>query len=592
MKIGKPITPSSQHTLVEVVPPSFEGRKIHSNPNAPNYLLERIRYICILALHAFVWLITLPFKLICNKIFSKSSSPVAYYQFTQQINEACHLLSIINLQKLAYVKATAKNGEYDFSCLPYLSRREALGENIEMEMNWNTCAHLMNDPEVAKRYPALKQWVEQGIQAGPTFPNIFDKNGKCLYHRRDGVLRYMTTPYFFIDTQAVENAKMNIGCYGIELNRVFDISEGSLCVKLPIIQDKDGYFAYCFHKKRYCTIEELGITINEDGIVILPKEYSLSAYIPEGVVIKMTPFKGLGAHQVAIAENFGTGFQFEGRNFAVFEISLYKMLLMSLGLDSNNEEATNSSSPEFPVIQDMKRLMQTTTNPWTEGMLDKEHFIQYQIANVLKESPEFYEAAKQLVDQIDFSMWGGFEECMKGAYYNENKQRIAVGEKVNLQNYMPGNEQMMAYFIMRIVRYLSYAACNRNAYEKEMSFDTLFGRLKNILPINVLIESLLLKAKLHHKITVGGEKKILSFMDFWKQLRSILIEKMDGEENCDFVSFDDHGWVVSFDPKLIQKQKKSSHFDNPKFIDELGIAIIESNLSSDLGLFYKGFERV
>lgn len=57
----------------------------------------------------------------------------------------------------------------------------------------------------------------------------------------------------------------------------------------------------------------------------------------------------------------------------------------------------------------------------------------------------------------------------------------------------------------------------------------------------------------------------------------------------DWVSFDSHGWVISFDQNLIDMQREVARQKSCdyQFLDRLGIAGIESWLGHELETFYK-----
>jgi len=73
-----------------------------------------------------------------------------------------------------------------------------------------------------------------------------------------------------------------------------------------------------------------------------------------------------------------------------------------------------------------------------------------------------------------------------------------------------------------------------------------------------------------------------SFLDVWQKIATHL--KRQPRKN--WISFDGHGWVISFDPQIIDLQLQNVIY-NKKLFNDLGITAIESWIGGMLPIFYK-----
>ena len=82
---------------------------------------------------------------------------------------------------------------------------------------------------------------------------------------------------------------------------------------------------------------------------------------------------------------------------------------------------------------------------------------------------------------------------------------------------------------------------------------------------------------------IGGTDLTASFIDTWGKIRDELTSTYPGKN---WISFDGHGWVASFNEGLIERQRNMPGVDQ-ELLKQLGVAIIDSWLGTQLNVFYK-----
>lgn len=91
------------------------------------------------------------------------------------------------------------------------------------------------------------------------------------------------------------------------------------------------------------------------------------------------------------------------------------------------------------------------------------------------------------------------------------------------------------------------------------------------------------KYSAYAKKRVAITNNFVSYMDVWKKITQKLFEKYG---NKNWISFSGHGTIFSFDNDILQKQGVMKNEDF-KVLKDLGFAIIDSWLGTELNTFYK-----
>ncbi len=258
---------------------------------------------------------------------------------------------------------------------------------------------------------------------------------------------------------------------------------------------------------------------------------------------------------------------------------LYKLLLLRLGLDEINHDIEEGHALHS-VVADLKEIANTgAKNPWRDESLNRGIFLQYHIAKLFVENPELFEKAKKV---IDFAQEGGyapwqtriaFWDCITdGALYNKSHEPYDIGI---VKKFLTSDEQALALHVCQFIRFFWYGALNHDIAMNLLGGASLsdFQRFKQLA-----------------LSPIGDEG--YSFFDVWHEIVSALISIIDRKN---FVSFDDHGWIISFDQRIINAQihhLKGLTGADAQMVDiallkTLGCTGIESWQSSELYSFYK-----
>jgi hypothetical protein len=162
---------------------------------------------------------------------------------------------------------------------------------------------------------------------------------------------------------------------------------------------------------------------------------------------------------------------------------------------------------------------------------------------------------------------------------------------------MPGEEQALAACVLNKVRQLLYASLAPAAfYEGTIEFlGNTFARFaaRHFFNFDHGSDRSIKQAQQQKKVIMPNHTtNQRSFVQVWQQLLTEL--KLAHPERTDWICFDFHGWVLSWDPFLVALQREhlmktaklKSSDQRVHLLDNLGVAVIESWLSNKLNAFY------
>ena len=277
-------------------------------------------------------------------------------------------------------------------------------------------------------------------------------------------------------------------------------------------------------------------------------------------------------------QNWTTGFNEK----MPYLLGFLKLMFLALGVNNRNENIGSDNPVEQNASNEMRRLIEADArnNPWSNEYFKREFFIQYAIAEIFKNNPALQKKAAKTVDVANKKFWQTYEDIVVTGKLklckNANKDPYT---RELIAKYLPGPEQTLAYFVTEILRFLWYGAASKKSIAFYKSLNLI-----GINPVKLWYANLTFA-----QIKKAANKKIKgdSFLDMWTELRTELKNRYPTIN--DWVSFDGHGWVISFDQELLDKQRavaKAKSCDH-NFLDKLGFAGIESWWGSELETFYK-----
>lgn len=574
------------------------------------------------------------------------------YLFSQQLNSCCYTMPMMNLYILDNLRlgGNPDNLFRHATWGQWKSRREWLGENIQHYYPWMHMARNAGDPEIAphlnayiaeglKKGPILPHFYDEAGNFAFALPNeVLEEERLPTKNEFERLIMFNMIPYFFIDMSIVTDDSTVQGM----MFKLLDLENlPSQVIKLSLGYDATGYQVYSTVTKRYeplhyhgeistplevrkgetasdATVADLD-TVRADKTVsfysysaLLDRDFSLD---DKGLLLPGFTFqpytrlvhalrsgiyenyefnphdrssRTLGSVYLTSSKEYGfneiaqlpyTPFSFSDpvttKEYAPFGIGLYKLMLLTMGLDEKNNRIVDRH-PLYGVHQDLVAMVDDPryreSNMWSSKYLSKERFLPYLVAQVLKKDAALKEKLKKVVDLGAFARWELYNHLVSGHYFNRDGERIA-GVK-----FLPGEEQMLTYILCKNVRLMWYGIMNEKAFYEETIDDAEVRGLARSLGISLDFDSY-----------VGWfyeEKAGVSLMSVWHEIKNKVIELAKPRMN--FISFEDHGWVVCFDPQLIRAQasllKRNRHY---KTFMELGFTGIESDFSKEFNSFYK-----
>lgn len=384
--------------------------------------------------------------------------------------------------------------------------------------------------------------MKEAVKSAPLYPYFFDVNGN----------NYFTSSWSFFERAE----RKSLSPYFLK-EAIFS----QTAYEIPIFEKHGNYFCYDVTKQDYAPVENNG-TLHPEG-------FSLS----QGQ-LKALPWN---FHQLELSRSnhgkilaYDRSLPIEGK-FIPRQLGTYKLLLLNLGLDNNNNplDARDGqlNDMELNVHKELKECMKISMTSWSPDVCKKEHLIEYCLAEVFKQDQGLFD---QVCDHVDFYFrsWSRYEVDIY-QLCDQNGDRLSTK---NLCRYLPGREQMLAYCLMINIQYLWLSAISSVAFCYHLGLPSLFSHIPFLVGPN------------QYRKAAYRLKNGISFIDLWKVVKRKLQEKFP--DKLDWVTFSEHGMVISFDPDLIKTQN-ARRISNVGLAEDLGIAGIDSLYGREMDVFYR-----
>lgn len=566
---------------------------------------------------------------------SSSSTPdsrrtyISEYAFHQQHSANCIIFPMLNRKKADELI------ENNYQFPTFKTRKDWVGINAPYEIAWRSMLQELNTSPCHPDYQALQTFLDTLCLHGPSIPTLYTDAQKTLplsmyekkiqsvsekaiilktdvqaHEFRQEALEYAAIPYFFADittcrqwekdqTSLIKKALaktilketqyiFKAPCGITPEHELEFFNNTKECYKRIPLQITD-FGMVLFHNGKHLIVRKHAENSDVfDASSLIPLLTSFGMQIPHNATLTFVTRNeklDFGSWRYAgIFEINSDGFySSNGHLYAPYALGYYKLMLLRLGIDEDNNiiasngrrliSTTNNKNIDV-MIALQKLANQHPLNPWNDLFFSKETFLQYALAEILKEDPTL---ARTVENTIDF-FWRtcfGYDAFMEGYFYN------ALGTRMNPEEakfYMPCKVQLLAYAIMQNVHYLWYGAQNLRAFcDTILEIGTIQGPRK-AQDVNSIWHAF--------KSASFAKKNGVSFMDSWYFIRGKLLSHPKFKKIKNWTSFDDHGWVASFDQTLINMQNALPAHDN-NMLKALGLAVIDSWQSEKCNVFYK-----
>ncbi len=518
--------------------------------------------------------------------------PVAEYLFLQQFNDMCMIAPMINLKRLEEYQKTAPTLQ-DLPDNKWLNRRQWFGEGHKYLYAWHKAFDKVNSPLLESRPENLIRYLQNAIKNGPVTPHYYNTDGTFLFNKIQGYWGYLHiptlahfayVPYFFIDQDAMR--KLNI--------KVTDELTPDGGFFAPLAKIKDGkYFIYNLETQQF-----------EETQIPQINQYGNFKFNGEFCYMQILKKNNLGFTEISRIYTIGKGFKItksdpEQSAYVPYMLGLSKLMFLTLGIDEKNK-LVNEESALHAVCIDIQTIVQEdqTNNPWSKGYFNTDNFLQYQLAEMFIKDNKLFEQAKAIINISPLKQWETYTKFIQDVkdkkIYKADKTPYVYNE---IKDFLLGDEQALAYFFMQNIRLLWYGTINEQAYyeytvpfvslTENRFFPTYFSEYIPYSFANF-------KKEAFRKKQVNDES--ISFIDIWK----IIVKNFKSHDRKHWISFDAHGWVISFDQTLINLQKEAieklpegeaQKKSRLNLLQELGCTGIESSHSSIFNSFYKRERR-
>lgn len=267
-------------------------------------------------------------------------------------------------------------------------------------------------------------------------------------------------------------------------------------------------------------------------------------------------------------------------------IGTYQHMLFACGIDNQNLPIAEGS-PLFPAYREFHdKVSSNPLNPWST--VNKEDLLEYHLTEVFKADKTLAAKAKLAVAFYN-SCWTYYKESLD--FYDGPNAKTAI-KMSNKQQYLPGEDQCLAYYVASQARLLWAASISTDAVIAVTELDEDLGEdgvdmLKKVswIPGAPSAENIIKEAqdKKFSLETSWFASNKFSFLDVWKEIQPPLLKHLAGRK--DVVTFFGHGCVSSFDSDLV-KHSLPCHA-NKEVAQELGFTMWESLYDRGLKPFYR-----
>lgn len=552
---------------------------------------------------------------------------------------------MLNLPLVEQVAPSARPEQRcDLQSLPARTRHEWFVFNQSPLQVWHGAFKQVSDAKFSGRLGAVRylrpliDYLDDAIERGPVSPHFYNERGQWRFSGRKGAMASILLPFGLIDYNALMGKKIYlIG----SLFSIFDLETERpiLGLRIPFVKNRAGRYLVSRADGSRVVTTELNQDIKEtlDGFELnpywrvdvnyvcdqssRPNRFAKEELLRELEGLRFNPNHGpfflwnpgremLGFERIGLLPSLGEGYVLyqpipndpqgavEAHPYIPYMQGLYKMMLLMLGLNNDNRAITQEDGRLLEVKEGLQRLVADAgpDHPWNPRAFNKGNFLQYEITKVLLANEELLTRLKNVID-FNWNPWELYQDLKYNRRYYRANGTPYLQEEV--EEFLPGDVQALAFMTTLAVRLLLYGACSRGA----RAFYKATGTFK--LP-GIMTFSGFKKSARNRVLVYPGNNKYTrlqvfvrprlwfqrperySFLDVWGQVKEALFARWErkGWNRKHWISFDGHGWVASFDDRLLQLQRDQDGVDRG-LLDELGVACIESWLGSELEAFYK-----
>lgn len=261
-----------------------------------------------------------------------------------------------------------------------------------------------------------------------------------------------------------------------------------------------------------------------------------------------------------------------------YNVGTYQHILFACGINRENELFTEQSK-EWDAYQDLhKELQKNDLNPWHN--INKDDIFEYHLAHIFKNNNKLKEMVIQTINFYN-NYWNFYKESFD-FYDSPQLPKTKFSDK---QKYLPGEDQMLAYFFSKELRFIWASTISLEAL---IATEELINEIGENTVKALKTFSWFPGVPSTEKILKAAQKKIgnfnNSFLDVWEEIKgALMIDVVNKSKKFDFVTFSGHGSVISFDTDLIKLQ---SH-ENRGIAEKLGFEMWESLYKKGIKPFYQ-----
>lgn len=513
-----------------------------------------------------------------NSSEDNGSYPSRYAVYQQQ-GPTCPHISWFNLQK---VRAMRERGE---------------GHIVFQEDDFVTKAH-----SYAKFFPAIRS-IDR------IYETLRASNGSYASYeqtlRTEGIKstgRYDSKGNFVDSIDWLPTNKARREAYS-PYNIKVDLNSSQILRWLPILQNPDDgqlhYYSY-LSGLTYPLLKVDGVETEED--VPTCRLYTFdwdntdnSQYneyvLPEKMLSEMNISASEVSEYIAYGKDFlgssnvyylkaSSDHTFQQESF--YEVGSYQHMLFACGLDSqNNPFDVEDNSLEARASFELRdALLEEESNPWSQ--INPEDLFEYHLTEIFKSNEDLKQRAVEAVNFFN-NPWSFYQESFD-LFDSAGDGRTKLSTK---QRFMPGEDQMLAYYLSGQLRFLSASTISMDALISVEELEDELG--ESVLKAMKAFQKLP-GVPSHTKVVRAAQKKKYgsgngkySFLDVWTDIKAVFQEQViEPLGKRDFASFYGHGMVISFDDELINQQQH----EFPEIALDLGFETWDSTYDG-LNPFYK-----
>lgn len=351
------------------------------------------------------------------------------------------------------------------------------------------------------------------------------------------------------------------------------INTTSVLRQLPlfIIPGEKNLFYYSYTSRTTRVVPIVEGERQEESDVFLLSQFGFHAYRFDSEMLQEMGIGKTDFSNMFLANN-KCYIPASGERGDFYDVGSYQHILFACGLKADNtlfDERDTSLAAR--ASRELRTALSThPLNPWAR--ITRGDLFEYHLAEIFRTNSRLKEMAMKSVNFFN-RPWVFYKEsfALFDSAQEFTRKRLSLK-----QDFMPGEEQMLAYYFSGELHALYAASISVEAVVATLELEDM----SSVIGPDIIQSVIDAAAEQQYPM----DSSSYSFLDIWSEIRKVFVQTIiNTRGEVDFVSFNGHGSVMSFDMDLVGQQPCK----NRDLLRVLGFVRWDSYYAEGLTPFYR-----